>query len=179
MNIHNEEIGGIYGEQGNGIKAGTAYESGRSGQRYGAEHISSSETSRTGGSADRLDGKKQGDSRGDLREGDGNLGESVNDYSPDYAAWRNFMKEGHEGENNRYSSEPTNETNQTDSLTETQEAVRTAVREELERMGKEYGWIKAGEKPFRDVQIPRKRSPETQLYSIEIKETSGSIFRLA
>lgn len=56
----------------------------------------------------------------------------------------------------RFSAEPTNETNQTDSLTETQEAVRTAVREELERMGKEYGWIKAGEKPFRDVQIPRR-----------------------
>ena len=124
---------------------------------------------------DRVYGRtSERDGRGTSETGAENRDE-VSDYSPDYEAWRNLMKEGIEEGENRYSAEPTNETDQTDSLTETQEAVRTAVREELERMGKEYGWIKAGEKPFRDVQIPQKRSPETQLYSIVIKETSGSL----
>ena len=41
-------------------------------------------------------------------------------------------------------------------LQDIQSGVRDTVREELERMGKEYGWIKAGENPARDIRVPRK-----------------------
>ena len=37
-----------------------------------------------------------------------------------------------------------------------QDSVRTAVREELNRMGEEYGWIPKGEKAVRDVRLPKK-----------------------
>ena len=48
-------------------------------------------------------------------------------------------------------------------LAATQEAVRTTVREELDRMGKEYGWIKRGENPVRDVQIPKRTSDDKKV----------------
>ena len=44
-----------------------------------------------------------------------------------------------------------------------QEAVRAAVREELGRMGKEYGWIKAGENPSRSVEIPKQTSDDKKV----------------
>ncbi len=43
------------------------------------------------------------------------------------------------------------------------EAVRATVREELNRMGKEYGWIKAGENPARTVEIPKQTSDDKKV----------------
>ena len=48
-------------------------------------------------------------------------------------------------------------------LQDIQEAARQAVREELERMGREYGWMKPGEKPFREVQMPKRTSDDKKL----------------
>lgn len=64
-------------------------------------------------------------------------------------------------ENAKFSREPNVEgkeisDEQQSLLQDIQSGVRDTVREELERMGKEYGWIKAGENPARDIRVPRK-----------------------
>lgn len=93
-------------------------------------------------------------------------------YSPDYAHWRNALKDGSKGDADnpdvQFSREPDPAALPADSdqqavLASTQEAVRAAVREELERMGKEYGWIKPGENPYRDVQIPQRTSADKKV----------------
>lgn len=43
-----------------------------------------------------------------------------------------------------------------DFLETVQSSIRDTVREELDRMGQEYGWITKGENPAREVKIPRK-----------------------
>ena len=45
-------------------------------------------------------------------------------------------------------------------LSDVQDSVRTAVREELNRMGEEYGWIPRGEKAAREVWIPKKTAED-------------------
>ena len=45
-------------------------------------------------------------------------------------------------------------------LSDVQDSVRTAVREELNRMGEEYGWIPRGEKATREVWIPKKTADD-------------------
>lgn len=48
-------------------------------------------------------------------------------------------------------------------LSATREAIRDTVREELDRLGKEYGWIKAGESPARAVELPKQTSDDKKV----------------
>ena len=47
-----------------------------------------------------------------------------------------------------------------DFLETVQSSIRDTVREELDRMGQEYGWIPKGENPAREVNIPKKTAKD-------------------
>lgn len=48
-------------------------------------------------------------------------------------------------------------------LKEESEAIRSVIREELDRLGEEYGWIKAGENPAREVKVPRRTADDEKV----------------
>ena len=48
-------------------------------------------------------------------------------------------------------------------LKEESEAIRSVIREELDRLGEEYGWIKAGENPAREVKVPRRTADDKKV----------------
>ncbi len=59
---------------------------------------------------------------------------------------------------------PENTTSEESSLvSEVQDSVRTTVREELDRMGREYGWIPKGEKAVREVKLPKKTEKDKRV----------------
>lgn len=63
----------------------------------------------------------------------------------------------------KMSREPIKTGGDAEVVSDIQKSVRSAVREELERMGKEYGWIKPGERPARDIQMPKRTSENKKL----------------
>lgn len=166
INIHDNHFGqeATYGKTGWAGNRGTVRNAGGSRGKlsHGTEHLSESSARATGN--DQLVGEKSGGERvRDVREVGGTEQDPLIDitYGPDYAYWRNTMKDGNASRETTPAAELTDE--QRAALSATQEVVRSTVREELDRMGKEYGWIKRGENPARDIQVPKRTAKDNKV----------------
>lgn len=103
LNIHNDEYSEEYenGEQSGNTDAGSQLEESRSGQGNGDNDISASSETRRGQADDSVAGKNSNthdkrnmrQSEGDTEADEGDFRVSEDTYSPDYAYWRNAVKD--------------------------------------------------------------------------------------